>query len=55
MRTTTLLSATMLALSLPGLAGAAASERTQSFGVLCTDYAGLVSGCRIGVSERAGA
>jgi hypothetical protein len=25
------------------------------FGVLCTDYAGLVSGCRIGLCERSGA
>jgi hypothetical protein len=27
---------------------------SQSFGVLCTDYVGLVSGCRVGLCERVG-
>ena len=36
-----------------GLTSAAAStKREKSFGVLCTDYTGLVSGCRITAGER---
>lgn len=38
-----------------GLRTAGAMEETRSFGVLCTDYTGLVSGCRVGVGERAAA
>jgi 3-oxoacyl-[acyl-carrier-protein] synthase II len=39
-----------------GLARATASQAPpESFGVLCTDYAGLVSGCRVGLGGRAGA
>jgi hypothetical protein len=38
-----------------GLARATASQTPpESFGVLCSDYAGLVSGCRVGLGERAG-
>jgi hypothetical protein len=40
----------------PGLAGARRDgARAPSFGVLCTDYTGLVSGCRIAAAERAAA
>jgi len=38
-----------------GLARATAAQATPaSFAVLCTDYVGLVSGCRVGLGERAG-
>jgi 3-oxoacyl-[acyl-carrier-protein] synthase II len=39
-----------------GLARATAAQPApESLGVLCTDYVGLVSGCRVGLCERAGA
>ena len=38
----------------PGLRGARpGEERPASFGVICTDYTGLVSGCRVAVAETA--
>jgi len=38
-----------------GPIGASGTEgRATPFGVLCTDYAGLVSGCRIALCERVG-
>jgi 3-oxoacyl-[acyl-carrier-protein] synthase II len=40
----------------PGLRGArSGAERPGSFGVICTDYTGLVSGCRVAVAETAAA
>jgi 3-oxoacyl-[acyl-carrier-protein] synthase II len=40
----------------PGLRGARpGAERVGSFGVICTDYTGLVSGCRVAVAETAAA
>jgi 3-oxoacyl-[acyl-carrier-protein] synthase II len=39
----------------PGLSAPDDADRPRSVGVLCTDYAGLVAGCRIGLGERAAA
>jgi hypothetical protein len=39
-----------------GLRGAARTDtRVRDFGVLCTDYAGPVAGCRVALKERAAA
>jgi 3-oxoacyl-[acyl-carrier-protein] synthase II len=37
-----------------GLSAATGAEAIESFGVLATDYSGLVSGLRIGLDQRAG-